>query len=59
VDDITMETSCELHVKEKNITALVAYGLALPVISGGTIHGRSIPPGYSIVTVEQIVEAGG
>jgi hypothetical protein len=59
VDDITMQTACELHVKIKNITALVAHGLALLVIPGGTNHGRSVPPGYSVVTVEQIMEAGG
>jgi hypothetical protein len=40
VDDITMHTPCELHVKAKNIIALVAYGSALRVIPGGTIHGR-------------------
>jgi hypothetical protein len=59
VDDITMQTPCELHVKAKNITALVAYGLALLMIPGGTIHGRQVPPGYSVVTVEQIAEADG
>jgi hypothetical protein len=58
VDDITVPTACELHVKAKNITALVACGSALPVIPGGKIHGRTIPPGYSVVTVEQIAEAG-
>jgi hypothetical protein len=41
----------------KNITALVACGSALPVIPGGTIHGRTVPPSYSVVTVEQIAEA--
>jgi hypothetical protein len=46
-------------VKAKNITALVTYGSALPVIPGGTIHGRQVPPGYSVVNMEQIVEAGG
>jgi hypothetical protein len=59
VDDITIQTACELHMKAKNITALVAYGSALPVIPGGMIHGRPVPPGYSVGTVEQIVEAGG
>jgi hypothetical protein len=43
VDYITMQTPFELHVKAKNITALVAYGSALPVILGGMIHGRSVP----------------
>jgi hypothetical protein len=46
-------------VKAKNIIALVAYGSALPVIPGAMIHGRQVLPGYSVVTVEQIVEAGG
>jgi hypothetical protein len=59
LDDITMQTPCDLHVKAKNITALVAYGSASPVIPGGTIHGRQVPPGYSVVTVEQIVKADG
>ncbi|RLN40057.1 hypothetical protein C2845_PM01G43970 [Panicum miliaceum] len=59
VDDITMQTTCELHVRVKNITSLVAYGSALPMIRGGTIHGMLVPSGYSIVTVEQIVDAGG
>jgi hypothetical protein len=58
VEDITMQTPCELHVKAKNITALAAYRSALPVIPGGTIHGRQVSPGYSVLTVEQIVEAG-
>jgi hypothetical protein len=40
VDDINMQTPCELHVKAKNIIALVAYGSALPVIPSVTIHGR-------------------
>jgi hypothetical protein len=39
VDDITIHTACELHVKANNISALVAYGSALPVIHGGMIHG--------------------
>jgi len=59
MDDITIPTACELHVKAKNFTALEAYGSALPVIPSGTIHGRTVPPGYSVVTVEQIVEASG
>jgi hypothetical protein len=54
-----MHTPCELHVKAKNITALVAYGSALPVIPGGTIHGRQVPLGFSVVTVKQIFEVGG
>ena len=30
VDDITMPTPCELHVRAKNISIHVAYGSALP-----------------------------
>ena len=55
VDDITMPTTCELHVRAKNISIHVAYGLALPLNTCTTIHGRPIPPGYTSVTVEQIV----
>jgi hypothetical protein len=43
-------------VKVKIITARVRS--ALPVILGGTIHGRQVSPGYSVITMEQIVEAG-
>jgi hypothetical protein len=56
VDDITMPTACELHVRAKNISIHVAYGSALPLNPCTTIHGRPMPPGYTSVTVEQIVE---
>ena len=55
VDDVTMPTPCELHVRAKNISIHVAYGSALPLNSCTTIHGRPIPPGYTSVSVEQIV----
>ena len=55
VDDITMPTTCELHVRAKNISIHVAYGSALPLNPCTTIHGRPIPPGYTSVTVEQII----
>ena len=55
VDDITMPTACELHVRAKNISIHVAYGSALPLNPCTTIRGRPIPPGYTSVTVEQIV----
>ena len=55
VDDITMPTACELHVRAKNISIHVAYGSALPLNPCTIIHGRPIPPGYTSVTVEQIV----
>jgi hypothetical protein len=55
VDDITMPTACELHVRAKNISIHIAYGSALPLNPCTTIHGMSIPPGYTSVTVEKIV----
>src|SRR6185312_7115020 len=55
VDDVTMPTPCEFHVRAKNISIYVAYGSALPLNPCTTIHGRPIPPGYTSVTVEQIV----
>ena len=56
VDDITIPTTCEVHVRVKNISVQVAHGSALPVNPASTIHGMPIPPGYTSVTVEQIVE---
>ena len=55
VDDVTMPTPCELHVRAKNISIHVAYGSALPLNPCTTIHGRPIPLGYTSVTVEKIV----
>ena len=55
MDDVTMPTPCELHVRARNISIHVAYGSALPLNPSTTIHGRPIPPGYTSVTVEQIV----
>ena len=55
MDDITMPTMCELHVRVKNISIYVAYGSALPLNPCTRIHGWPIPPGYTSVTIEQIV----
>ena len=55
MDDVTIPTPCELHVRPRNISIHVAYGSALPLNPSTTIHGRPIPPGYTSVTVEQIV----
>ena len=55
MDDITMPTACELHMRAKNISIHVAYGSTLPLSPSTTIHGRSVPPDYASVTVEQIV----
>ena len=48
VDDVTMPTPCELHVRERNISIHVAYSSALPLNPSTTIHGRPIPPGYTV-----------
>ena len=42
-------------LRAKNISIHVAYGSALPLNPCTTIHGRPIPPGYTSVSVEQIV----
>ena len=55
VDDVTMPTPCELHVRARNISIHVTYRSALPLNPSTTIHGRPIPPSYTSVTVEQIV----
>ena len=39
VDDVTMPTPCELHVRARNISIHVAYGSALPLNPSTTIHG--------------------
>ena len=56
VDDITIPTTCELHVRVKNISVHVAHGSALPVNPASIIHEIPIPPSYASITVEQIVE---
>ena len=56
MDDITIPTTCELHVRVKNISVHVAHVSALPVNPASTIHGMPIPPGYASVIVKQIVE---
>ena len=55
MDDVTMPTPCELHVRARNISIHVAYRSVLPLNPSTTIHGRPIPPGYTSVTVEQIL----
>ena len=40
VDDITMPTACELHVRAKNISVHVAYGSALPLSPLQFMEGR-------------------
>ena len=53
VDDVTMPTPCELHVRARNIFIHVAYGSALPLNPSTIIHGRPIPPGYTSITVDR------
>ena len=53
VDDIKETTSCELHMKMKNISMKVADGFALPNAPEATIHGNPIPPGYARVGVDE------
>ena len=55
MDDVTMPTPCELHVRARNISIHVAYASALPLNPSTTIHGRPIPPSYTSISVEQIV----
>ena len=41
----------------RNLTTVVAYGVAIPVLPGQKFHCSDIPPGYSTVGVEQVVPA--
>ena len=59
VDDVTMSTPCELHVRPRNISIHVAYGSALPLNPSTTIHGRPIPPGVRITGVSDPRGGGG
>ena len=55
VDDIQETTTCELHMKMKNISMKVADGFALPYTPEATIHGNPIPPGYARVGVDEVL----
>src|SRR3990170_7436931 len=55
VDDIKERTSCELHMKMKNISMKVAVGFALPNAPEATIHGNPIPAGYARVGVDEVL----
>ena len=60
VEGITVWTQCELRISFKNLSITVAYGMALPVESGKYMyHNTQIPPGYSTVGVEQVVDGHG
>ena len=55
VDDITESTPCELIVKVVNIDMKVAVGYALPIGPKPTFHCRSVPEGYAVVGVDEVV----
>ena len=56
VDQIKVQTMCELHTKMKNLSMKVADGTALENTPGVTFHGRPIPAGYARVGVDEIVK---
>jgi hypothetical protein len=47
---------CELHKTFGNITMQVAYISAFAHFPGQTSHGMLIPPGYALVSVEEICQ---
>ena len=55
VDQITQRTACELHVRTRNLSVPVAYGMVSPIQPGQTVHCREIPNGFAPVEVEQVV----
>ncbi|WVZ97939.1 hypothetical protein U9M48_043438, partial [Paspalum notatum var. saurae] len=55
VNDLKHRCPCKLHIPMRNLSTLVAHGVALPVFPGQNYHCSDIPPGYSVVTLEQIV----
>ena len=55
VDYITESTPCELNVKVVNIDMTVAVGYALPIGPKPTFHCRSVPEGYAVVGVDEVV----
>ena len=56
VDDITENTSCELHVKMKNISMKVADAVAFTNPPEATFHCNPIPAGYARVLVDEVVD---
>ncbi|EEC83561.1 hypothetical protein OsI_29205 [Oryza sativa Indica Group] len=55
VDEITQRTACELVVRQKNLTVVVAYGMTKCVEEGKKWHCNDIPHDYVPVEVEQVV----
>jgi hypothetical protein len=56
VDFLCRCTPCELHKPFGNITMQVAYGSAFAHFPGQSSHGMLIPPGYTLVFVEEICQ---
>ena len=55
VDDIKESTPCELIVKVVNIDMKVAVGYAIPIGPNPTFHCRSVPEGYAVVGVDEVM----
>ena len=56
VDTITEAQHCELVTKCQNLTLKAALGSVTPPLADGTFHCRTIPHGYDVVTVDEIME---
>ena len=56
VDTITEAQHCELMTKCQNLTLKAAVGSVAPPQADGTFHCRSIPHGYAVLTVDEIME---
>ena len=57
VDDIKDRTTCELHMKVKNISMKVADGYALTNPPKANFHCNPIPAGYACVGVDEVMSA--
>src|SRR3990170_971724 len=55
VDDIIATTTCELHIKVKNISMKVADGYAYTNPPEATFHCNPIPAGYARVGVDEVM----
>ena len=55
VDYITESTACELNVKFVNLNVKVAVGYALQIGHKPNFHCRSVPEGYAVVGVDEVV----
>ena len=55
IDDINETTTCELHMKLKNIYMKVAVGFDLPNEPEVTIPSNPIPAGYARVGVDKLM----